>query len=222
MPIPCRTLFALAALLALTAADRDTICRNETGMRGGYFHSFWHDQGAGCLTPGVGGDYRVEWRLPARGNLVAGRGWAVGAPDRVVRYRAAAFDPGANGYLTLYGWSTDPLVEYYVVDNWGDFTPPGKDAVSLGTVDSDGGTYRLYRTRRIQQPSIRGTATFDQYWSVRTVRRAVGTDATITFANHVAAWRAHGMALGTMRYQILATEGFGSSGRSDIRLSSMR
>jgi endo-1,4-beta-xylanase len=161
----------------------------------------------------------VTWDVGPTGNMVVGKGWAAGSPTRRIGYHAAAFEPGANGYLTLYGWTTDPLVEYYVVDNWGaDFTPPGEDAAELGTVDSDGGTYRIYRTRRVDKPSIAGTQTFDQYWSVRTAKRLQGTDNTITFANHVAAWRSHGLELGTMDYQVLATEGFGSSGRSDVTL----
>ena len=51
---------------------------------------------------------------------------------------------------------------------------------------------------------------------MRTDKRPQGSDNAITFANHVAAWRAHGLELGTMDYQVLATEGFGSSGRSDV------
>jgi endo-1,4-beta-xylanase len=104
-----------------------------------------------------------------------------------------------------------------VVDNWGSgFTPPGPEARPLGTVTSDGGTYTIYRTLRVRQPSIRGTRTFSQYWSVRTARRPIGGPATITFRNHVEAWRRLGMRLGRMNYQVLATEGFGSSGRSDV------
>ena len=171
------------------------------------------------MTLGEAGNYAVTWDMRPRGNLVVGKGWRTGAADRHVGYRAAVFEPGSNGYLTLYGWSTDPLIEYYVVDGWGSgFTPPGPEATVLGTVESDGGTYRLYRTQRVNKPSIRGTQTFYQYWSVRTEQRAQGADNTITFANHVAAWRSHGLELGTMNYPVMATEGFGSTGRSDVTL----
>jgi len=210
--LPC-IMFLLSA-----AGDDRTICRNATGERDGLFHTFWHDSGEGCLTLARDGGYKVRWTLGPQSNLVAGRGWRRGAADRVVGYRAKRFDPGANGYLTLYGWSKAPLVEYYVVDSWGGFTPPGPTAVPLGTVDSDGGTYRIYRMRRIKQPSIVGTATFDQYWSVRTERRPLGRDSTITLANHVAAWRRAGMKLGLLDYQVLATEGFGSAGASMVSL----
>ena len=157
----------LCAALTASCAASGSITENTTGVREGRFHTFWRDTGEAEMRLGPGGSYTVNWRLGERGNLVAGVGWADGSTDRVVRFAASAFDPGTNGYLTLYGWSRDPLVEYYVVERWGDFTPPG-DAALLGTVESDGGTYRLYRTRRINQPSIEGTATFDQYWSVRT------------------------------------------------------
>ena len=210
---------ALAVIAGLSlGADATKVCGNATGSDHGHFYTFWHDTGAGCMTLDRGGRYGVEWQLGKAGNLVAGKGWVKGRLDRVVRYRANAFVPGTNGYLALYGWSTDPLVEYYVVENWGDFTPPGGDAVSLGTVTSDGGTYRLYRTQRIDQPSIAGTATFSQYWSVRSAKRPVGSTATITFGNHVAGWHKLGLKLGVPDYQVMATEGFGSSGRSDIRL----
>jgi endo-1,4-beta-xylanase len=207
---------AFAALGVGASAETQEICRNRTGMHEGFFYTFWKDAGATCMTLGNPGSYRLEYDLDS-GNLVAGTGWRTGSATRRVGYRADAFEAGTNSYLALYGWSTDPLVEYYVVDSWGsDFTPPGEGAPVLGTIQSDGGSYRIYRTQRVEKPSIRGTATFDQYWSVRTEKRPTGADQAITFANHVAAWRSHGMELGTMNYQVLATEGYGSTGRSHL------
>jgi len=211
---------ALASLLlAATASsvpDRQ-VCTNQTGTHDGFFFTFWKSGGDTCMSLGKAGQYASRYALANRENLVLGKGWRTGSASRTIGYRAAAFDAGANSYLALYGWSTDPLIEYYVVDSWGSaFTPPGHDSPVLGTVTSDGGTYNIYRTRRVQQPSIRGTATFDQYWSVRTSRRPIGQDSRISFANHVAAWEALGMKLGTMNYQVMATEGFGSSGGSAV------
>ncbi len=202
------------------ASEEQRLCRNGTGQHGGYFYTFWHDTGDTCIRLGEGGSFALDWDLVGtRGNMVSGKGWRTGTLDRVVGYHASRFDPGTNGYLTLYGWSRGPLVEYYVVDNWGSqFTPPGPGAEVLGTVESDGGTYRIYRTVRVQQPSIEGTQTFAQFWSVRTERRPVGQDARITFANHVAAWRAAGLELGRMDYQVMAAEGFGSRGSASVRV----
>ncbi|MET3713332.1 endo-1,4-beta-xylanase [Sphingomonas trueperi] len=205
----------LAVATSIGSAHAQTICSNQTGTNNGFFYTFFRDSGSGCMTLGSGGNYSVNWSLGGSGNLVVGKGWATGSINRVVGYNAGVFVPGNNGYLTLYGWSTNPLVEYYVVDNWGNFTPPG-NAQQLGTVNSDGGTYRIYRTQRVNAPSIIGNATFYQYWSVRTAKRATGVNQTITFRNHVNAWANVGMNLGTMNYQVLATEGFGSVGNSNV------
>ena len=210
---------AFALLLGAAAAPEQQVCRNQRGTHQGFFYTFWKSSGDACMTLGARGRYAAAYRLGRGENLVVGLGWRTGSSGRTIGYRASAFVPGTNSYLALYGWSTDPLVEYYVVDNWGSgFTPPGPDARPLGTVETDGGTYAIYRTLRVRQPSIRGTRTFAQYWSVRTSRRPTGATATITFANHVAAWRRLGMRLGRMDYQVLATEGFGSSGSSDVTL----
>lgn len=211
--------FAASALapLAASSGQAPADCVRGTGTHDGYFYTSWRDSGSACMALGDDGNYAVTWDLGERGNLVVGKGWKPGSTTRTVGYRASIFEPGSNGYLTLYGWTTDPLIEYYVVDNWGaDFTPPGEDAAVLGTVESDGGTYRIYRTQRVEKPSIRGTQTFYQYWSVRTEKRKQGADNTITFPNHVEAWREHGLELGTMDYQVMATEGFGSSGRAEV------
>lgn len=212
------SLAALTVGCATTAGNPpQQVCSNRTGIHDGFFYTFWKDGGEACLTLHARGGYATTYDLSGGRNLVAGKGWRTGSPARIVGYRADRFDAGSNSYLTLYGWSVDPLIEYYVVDSWGTgFKPPGEGAAVLGTVTTDGGTYEIYRTTRTQKPSIRGTQTFDQFWSVRTERRPLGSDATITFANHVAAWRARGMNLGTMDYQVMATEGFGSVGGSAI------
>jgi len=219
-----RTVLAAGAATLLLAgavhgAAGGRICNNSTGMQGGFFYTFWKSGGDACMVLGRGGRYASRYRLAADENLVVGKGWRTGTRDRRVGYRASAFEAGRNSYLALYGWSIDPLVEYYVVENWGDaFTPPGRDTARIGSVTSDGGTYDIFRTRRVMQPSIRGVQTFDQYWSVRRTPRSMGGRATVTFVNHVRAWQAHGMRLGRMDYQVMATEGFGSTGGSDVTI----
>ena len=199
----------------VAASNHVGITTNQTGTHSGFFYSYWKDSGSANMTLGSAGNYSVTWSLGGSGNFVGGKGWNPGSSSRVVGYNAGIWAPSGNGYLTLYGWTTNPVVEYYVVDSWGNFRPPGSNVPRVGSVTSDGGTYDLYRVTKTG-PSIVGNTQFVQFWSVRTSKRATARNQTITFSNHVAAWRRNGWTLGQHNYQILATEGFGSSGSSNV------
>lgn len=86
----------------------------------------------------------------------------------------------------------------------------------LGTVTSDGGTYDIWEHQQVNQPSILGTSTFNQYISIRQTPR---TSGTVTIENHFQAWANAGLQLGTFNYQVIAVESWSGSGSGQISVS---
>ena len=87
------------------------------------------------------------------------------------------------------------------------------------TFGGDGGTYDIYKTERVEQPSIDGTQTFDQYWSVRREKPdggAVDLSGTISLTKHFDAWEECGLELGKMYEVALTIEGYQSSGFAEV------
>ena len=121
------------------------------------------------------------------------------------------YQPNGNSYMCVYGWTRSPLIEYYIVDSWGSWRPPGGQ--SRGTINVDDGTYDIYVTDRINQPSIDGTSTFKQFWSVRTQKK---TQGTISVDKHFSAWTSKNMQLGLMYEASLTIEGYQSSGKATV------
>ncbi|KAI1260272.1 xylanase [Xylariaceae sp. FL1019] len=207
-------LVALTAAAGAVASPLELYPRTSpgTGQNNGFFYSFWTDgQGSVTYNNGAAGAYDVTWSNV--GNFVAGKGWNPGA-SRVVNYNGTWNGASVNSYLSVYGWTKNPLIEYYVVESFGSYNP-SSGATKRGTIESDGGTYDIYQTQRVNQPSIEGTSTFYQFWSVRQQKRVGGT---VTLANHFNAWTSAGLTLGTHDYQIVATEGYQSSGSAKIEV----
>jgi endo-1,4-beta-xylanase len=202
-------LATVAAVLPGTARAATQICSDSTGTNDGAFYSMFVSGGSACITLNSGTSYSTTWS--GIGDFVGGIGSNPGSTSANISFsNSLSTSGGGTTLVSLYGWSTNPLVEYYVEDN---YVPAGNAAGTFeGTVTSNGGTYDIYEHQQVNQPSIEGTATFEQYLAIRTSPVSSGT---ITFSNFVSAWASHGMDLGTMNYQILATEAFGGGSGSD-------
>lgn len=197
--------------VAMTASSQDVVM-NGTGTNSGFFYSLFVSGGSASLTfPEASqypGNYALTWSNVS--DVVGGKGWATGSTTRVVGYNVGSAS-GYN-YISVYGWMTSPLVEYYITELGSLFT---SNATFLGSVSSDGHTYQTYEHQQVMQPSIEGTATFEQYldaWG----GSSTGSNHVVTTGNHFNHWQSLGLPIGSFgsgAYQILATEAFnGASG----------
>lgn len=208
----------LCVQLVLPSAEvlaAQTIYDNEIGTQDGYNYELWKDYGTTSMTLNGGGKFSCQWS--DIGNALFRKGMKF---DNTKTYQQIGnisinygcnYQPNGNSYLCVYGWTTDPLVEYYIVESWGTWRPPG--ATAKGTITVDGGTYEVYETTRVNQPSIQGNTTFQQYWSVRTSKR---TSGTISVTEHFKAWENMGMNMGKLYETALTVEGYQSSGSADV------
>ena len=210
-----------AAALCASMVSAQTLSSNSTGTNNGFYYTFWKDSGSATMTLQAGGRYTSQWNSGTN-NWVGGKGWNPGSSSRVISYSGSYnVNDSQNSYLALYGWTRSPLIEYYVIESYGSYNPSScAGGTDYGSFQSDGATYNVRRCLRTQQPSIDGTQTFYQYFSVRTPKKGFGNiSGTITFANHANFWASKGLNLGAHNYQVLATEGYQSTGSSDITVS---
>jgi endo-1,4-beta-xylanase len=133
-----------------------------------------------------------------------------------ITYSANYSASGSSPYLSVYGWVNSPQAEYYIVEDYGDYNPCSS-ATSLGTLSSDGATYQVCTDTRTNQPSITGTSTFTQYFSVRESPR---TSGTVTVANHFNFWAKHGFGNSNFNYQVVAVEAWSGAGSASVTISS--
>jgi endo-1,4-beta-xylanase len=93
-------------------------------------------------------------------------------------------------------------VEDWFGNQWQSDTEPMGTGTTQGTVMGsytlDGATYQVHKSTRTNAPSIDGTRTFTQYFSIRQTLRKSGT---ISITEHFKKWAGLGMNLGNNMYE---------------------
>jgi len=181
-----------------------------------------------------GAAFRAEWDNPNDFLGRIGFFWGNGGQYTVYKNIYADFEftrsergtAGDYSYVGIYGWARNPdaekaedrLIEYYIVEDWfgnkwqADTTPLTTNTTGgsvLGSFTMDGAVYNVIRNVRTQKPSIDGTKTFVQYFSIRQTPRQSGT---ISVTEHFRQWESLGLRLGKMYEAKFLVEAGGGTG----------
>jgi hypothetical protein len=191
-------------------------CDNEYrgDVGNGYHYELWTDRKKGnvCMTVyGQDATFKAEWKNV--NNCVARVGLKYDTsktPEQLGEFTAdyAFTKSGLKGLaiMGVYGWNVSPLVEYYIVEDWNGSIPNFK---KMGSITIDGSDYDIRTNVQRNRPSIQGTRTFTQWWSVRKNRRQSGH---ISVSKHFEAWKKVGAKLGRLYEVKLKAEGYQGSG----------
>ena len=224
--------FGLNAYAADACSEKGGHSGNGTTTRGqnnssvtgnignsGYHYEIWYQGGNNSMTYYNDGTFSAEWN--GSNDFLARVGLKYNSTqthDQIgyftADYKFTKSGNASYSYIGIYGWTENPLVEYYIVDDW--FTKPSPQYLGTkkGEITVDGDTYDIYTFTRVNQPSIKGTSTFPQFFSVRRNARQCGH---IDITAHFKTWGEGGLNLGKMyEVKVLAEAGGGATGKIDF------
>jgi len=214
-----------------TEFNGDVLTYNERGTNeDGYDYEFWKSNNnvTGKMTLGDGGAFKCEWSNGGNILFRSGKRYPSNQPHTAygnfsINY-SARYLPGEPGisYLSVYGWTRNPLIEYYIVESYAGSYHPGSSGIKKGSFTIDGeGTYDVYTREMYQQPAIAGPGRYDfiQYISVRTVKR---TSGTISVTRHFEEWQKLGLDMSGGLYEVMMkVEGYNNNGRAEVTVNEL-
>ena len=156
---------------------------NSTGSISGtnWGYEQWSGGGQNSMTYYDNGTFKANWSNNQDYLARVGFRYGDNGPGKNVKgmhytadYRYSKTGNAQYGYIGIYGWTVNPQVEYYIVDDW--YSKPNEQYVGekFGEITVDGATYTIHAFLRQQEPSKTGTSTFLQIFSIRPSPRQCG------------------------------------------------
>ena len=192
-----------------TAPTGDANGKGTIGTIGDYSYEEWNKTGTGNATFYSDGSFSCSFEniddYLCRSGVLYGQNSGVNFKTIGHLYADFSLSDYTNksgvsyAYIGVYGWTQDPLIEWYIVDSWGSQGRPTWCGTLVKTVTIDGAEYDIYKDDINQaRGTIEGTKTFTQYWSIRKTARKCGS---INITAHFEAWEAAGLKMGSSLYE---------------------
>ena len=205
----------------LTGGKQHCSSNASGNMSDGYTWTIWSSGGGGCIYTydSSGCAFKATWNNSGDFLARTGLKWNETKTHDQIGYISAdyAFKKTGSGgswsFIGIYGWSNNPLVEYYIVEDWFGSAPSIWGGSKKGEIIVDGDTYDVVTHTQNNQPSIHGNATFPQFFSVRQKARQCGH---ISISEHFKKWDNLGLKLGKMYEARILVEASGGNGSVDF------
>jgi endo-1,4-beta-xylanase len=205
---------------------------NSMGGTGNTAWQIWSNQGTGTLTTyGTTTAFSSGWNNS--GNYLGRLGFEFGNAgktfDQYGTFMAdfAETKSGSSGgswsYIGIYGWTTNPCIEWYIIDDSYSKMPinPGNCAnMSNSPLSIDDGKYTMCvrNTTGTGGDRCGGAGSWNQYYSIRQTNRTCGT---ISVTEHFKAWTAAGNKMGNLLEVKILLEVGGGQGSVDFPIANV-
>ena len=223
-PFAAKTSIEADAAKVLTTSPGHT---QETGWYNDYHHEIWQADTPNSSTMTLaddGGGFSTSWKCGpngSRGNFLARRGLFYGRNtgkhwqdhgnftcDFDCEWSAGS---AGNSRICIYGWTENPLVEFYIIEDWKNWVPSSSSAKQI-TVD--GSVYDVFTNQMNSYNITNSNGPFTQYISVRKTPR---TSGRISIYKHFEAWESLGMKMGDFYEVAFNVEGWESDGQANVK-----
>ncbi len=190
---------------------------NSQGTAAGLSWQLWMNGSGGTLTTYSTPAFSANWNNSGDFLARIGLSWGSGKAYTSLGTVSADFaetksgSGGGYSYIGIYGWSTNPCVEWYIVDDSYGNLPFNPGGSMVGTATIDGGTYNIIARSTTGTGGNRcgNVSSWNQIYSMRTSKRTCGT---ISITDHWNAWAKANQQLGAMLEASVLIEAGGGSG----------
>lgn len=105
-----------------------------------------------------------------------------------VDYKYSKTGSAPYGYIGAYGWTTNPLVEFYIIDDW--YSKPSEQYIGekFGEIIVDGAKYTIHAYLRQQEPIDFDPSNKQTYVQIVSVRDSARQCGHINISAHLKKW----------------------------------
>lgn len=187
---------------------------------GDYYYWIWRCCGDTTMTIEDDGSFGCEWKNVDNVAFTNGKMLDIKSTYKEIGNITVDYDcdfqSEGSSFLSVDGWGGDysknKILYYYIVENWVGHYPGVGDF--KGTITVDGGKYDVYAYKKFHQPSIYGTCTEYNFYSIRTTNR---TSGTVSVMEHFKAWESLGIDLWDVKNIEFSVNGYESSGKANVK-----